>query len=288
MDTGSGCEINARPVAKGTRWNDVAEVLHEGEVAFELERLVLIEIDLNVELLVAAGAEAERDEVERDGVENVESEIRQRAGEGEATRRWRVRGYCNRLANFAVDRERCRSVVVRRERNQRSGNLPALWLPIEFDDDGFAAIFQGELRFWCVCGRRRAWRDREQVGELDGPEQLRLEIPGQPAEEIVGIELILRGVGGAPRQRPMGAAEIRQIEVGGSDPTGFVGGESDGHLIRRERPADFLHDLGEHPRIRVEIILDIGVIKSDRRVGGGSEQLLDGRKVYRRLVQHRH
>ena len=76
MDPGRGRQVDARAVAEGARRDDVAEVLDEGEIAFEFERLVRIEIDLDVELLAAAGAEGERDEVQRDGVEDVEAEVR--------------------------------------------------------------------------------------------------------------------------------------------------------------------------------------------------------------------
>src|SRR5262249_37745273 len=104
MNARSRREIDAWTVAERSRRNDVAEILDEAEIPFELEWLVLVEMNTDVELLAAAGTETEGREVKRDGVEDIELEIRQRAFEGEAA--WACRGWRhdNRLADAAVDR----------------------------------------------------------------------------------------------------------------------------------------------------------------------------------------
>ena len=83
-------KVDAGAVAKCSGWNDRGEVLDECEVALEFERRVLEE-DVDVKLLVAAGAEGELVEVEQDGAEDFEVEVRQLAVEVEAAGRRRGR-----------------------------------------------------------------------------------------------------------------------------------------------------------------------------------------------------
>src|SRR5260370_42548295 len=98
-------QIDARAVTEGARRDDVAELMHEGEIALELEGRGRIEGDRDVELLAAAGTEGEGGEVQRDGMQDVEPEVRQLAVEREAAGARRVGRQGYRLAHLAVNRE---------------------------------------------------------------------------------------------------------------------------------------------------------------------------------------
>src|SRR5258706_11586128 len=100
MDAGRRREIDAGAIAEGPRRDDVAQVLYKGEIALELEGLVLVEINGDIEFLVAAGAEAEGREVNCNSLQDVETEVCKLAVEGEgagADRYWRPG---NRLADL--------------------------------------------------------------------------------------------------------------------------------------------------------------------------------------------
>src|ERR1051325_4033945 len=75
MHAGYRRQIDAGTVAKRPGWDDVTEVLHESEIAFECERLIGIQIDRDVQLLGAAGAEREGREMQRDSLKDVEAEV---------------------------------------------------------------------------------------------------------------------------------------------------------------------------------------------------------------------
>ena len=133
------------------------------------------------------------------------SKIGERAIEREAAGpRW---GWRNRngFTDLAIDCED-RWIRIRRQ-SRREGNqiaeprnvrdFPDTRLPGKSNDDGFATIFDGELCFRCVGGGRRAAANGQQIGQLDGAEQLWDEIARKTAEKIVRVELILGGVGGA-------------------------------------------------------------------------------------------
>src|SRR4029077_12126568 len=100
MDTRRRRQIDAGAIAEGPRRDDVAQILDKGEIALELEGLVLVEIDGDVEFLVAAGAETEGREVNRDGLQDVETEVRKLAVEGEAARAGRCRCASNRAGDL--------------------------------------------------------------------------------------------------------------------------------------------------------------------------------------------
>ena len=221
-----GRQIEAGSVAKQAGRDELTQLFHKAQVAFELDRLglgrlVRRKVNRHVGFLPADVAEAKRLEVHHHHVQQLNRKIRQPPFEA---RRFAARAI-KRAHDFARDNQLRVATPAEAHNPHIYVGANNLWAPVEPRDDVRALARGGDVRR-AVC--QAAQHRRQQRAQVEHAKQL----GGVGREKLLGIERVGHGVFDAPGQRPDRLRQRANRHIRRGDATGLLGVETHAQALR--------------------------------------------------------
>ncbi len=256
---------------------DVGQGLDEGQRAFEHDRVGRAELGHDHGLLGVLRGEGDRGDLQRDHAQQRNAEVTELAG-GLGRGRRSVQA----PLDMHVERQfRVFAVDVELDLDRVLGIGDELRRPLDVGHRLGRVLAVGQQlgadlrRVLGRIGHQGGGVDRDQARQGNRAEQLGV----HRAEIVAGLDGPGCGVVGGAGDQPLARRKRGQGDVGSGQAPGLVGAEAD---ARRR-----LDDLGEHPGIWVQAVLQIGRVIADQHRHLAAQQFGDGWHRDRGEVQGR-